>query len=485
MNVLVLLDDTVYKSEVIYEIIGSKGFSEVVVRRQTLASLLFNAIGSCFNNAKQLTIHNHYEFNTLKNDLELLSDDTHIIHFFSNFFISDNAEAALTFRKLEYIDRNYTIISDHKVVGVFSPSVTEYEKFLNLVVHDPDNSSVNAAKEITDHMPVNGITDIGETENFIQCITGNFDSRYFNNLEGDEYIIVKSSSNKKKIKAEYTFYHLLPEDMQMWFVEPFGYSETDETASYCMERLHMTDLAIKWVHGPITEKEFSVILDKYFYFFSHRHTRNVSQEEYQKTADKLYVDKVNDRIKELKKMPEFEKMAALLKITDISDIDRLTERYFALKARLEKNIKCPCISVIGHGDPCFANTLYHKSTRALKFIDPKGALSENELWTDPYYDIAKLSHSICGYYDFFNNDLFEIIVDKQFNTKLHIDFDNTPYVKLFRQKLEEDHYDYWLVRLYEVSLFLSMLPLHIDNPHKVYGFILNADSILKEIENNV
>ena len=46
--------------------------------------------------------------------------------------------------------------------------------------------------------------------------------------------------------------------------------------------------------------------------------------------------------------------------------------------------------VIGHGDPCFANTLYNKSTKTLKFIDPKGALTEDELWTNPYYDVAKL-----------------------------------------------------------------------------------------------
>lgn len=485
MNVLVLLDDTIHKSEVIYEVIGSKGFSEVVVRRQTLASHFFKAIESCFPNAKQITVHNHYEFNTLKNDLQLLPDDTHVIHFFSNFLISDLSEASLTLRKLEFIDQNYTLMSERKAVGVISPSIIYYEKFLSLVLHDPNNSSVNASKKINDHIPISGLTNIGEVENFIQCIAGNFDARYFNSLKGDEYTIIKSSSNKKKIKAEYTFYHLLPEDMQMWFVEPFRYSENNEKASYCMERLHMTDLAIKWVHGSITEEELSIILDKYFYFFRHRHTREISQEEYRKAADKLYVDKVKDRIAELKSMPEFEKMSALLKINDISDIDKLTERYFSLKERLEKHIKRLNISVIGHGDPCFANTMYHKSTRTLKFIDPKGALTENELWTDPYYDIAKLSHSICGCYDFFNNDLFEITIDKQFNTRLHIDFDNSPYVELFRKKLEENHYDYRLVRLYEASLFLSMLPLHIDNPHKVYGFILNADSILKEIESNV
>ena len=41
------------------------------------------------------------------------------------------------------------------------------------------------------------------------------------------------------------------------------------------------------------------------------------------------------------------------------------------------------------------------------------------------------------------------------------------------------------VRIYEASLFLSMLPLHMDNPHKVFAFILNAKNILEEIEGYV
>ena len=37
--------------------------------------------------------------------------------------------------------------------------------------------------------------------------------------------------------------------------------------------------------------------------------------------------------------------------------------------------------------------LYSKEINLLRLIDPKGALTEEDLWTNPYYDIAKLSHS--------------------------------------------------------------------------------------------
>ena len=65
---------------------------------------------------------------------------------------------------------------------------------------------------------------------------------------------------------------------------------------------------------------------------------------------------------------------------------------------------------------------------------------------------------------------------------LHV---NQLYQNLFKMKLEENGYDYQLVRLYEASLFLSMLPLHIDAPYKVLGFILNAEKILEELSEDV
>ena len=273
--------------------------------------------------------------------------------------------------------------------------------------------------------------------------------------------------------------------MKRWFVLPFHYQEDEKSASYTMERLYMTDLAIKWVHGSIGEEEFRRLLDMYFNFFKERHAKAVSQEEYQKTADSLYIEKVESRIEDLKKLGSYGHIAALLQAGTGESIDDIKARYFALKQQVELRVRVEPVSVIGHGDPCFANAMYNKATRMLKFIDPKGALTEKELWTNPYYDLAKLSHSICGNYDFFNNALYEISINREFQAELKLGFDNAQYKKWFREKAEASGYHYLLIRLYEASLFLSMLPLHIDNPHKVFGFILNARNILEEIRNEL
>ena len=117
-------------------------------------------------------------------------------------------------------------------------------------------------------------------------------------------------------------------------------------------------------------------------------------------------------------------------------------------------------------------------------IDPKGATSEDELWTHPFYDFAKVSHSVLGDYDFINNGLYTIGFTEDNQLTLDIRHSNAAHLKqIFTDQLSAIGYDTRTVRLAEASLFLSMLPLHIDHPNKIVAFLLRAKSILDEIEN--
>ena len=171
--------------------------------------------------------------------------------------------------------------------------------------------------------------------------------------------------------------------------------------------------------------------------------------------------------------------------TNFNSIDEIVALYKEIYLKETKKLykQNKYVSVIGHGDVFFANMLYSKEVNLLRLIDPKGVLEEKDLWTDPYYDIAKLSHSICGNYDFFNVDEYDIELNKDMKFNLNIHFDNRSYKEIFKEYLSSNGFDYTLVRVYEASLFLSMLPLHIDNIHKVFGFLLNAINILEEIKN--
>lgn len=484
MKVVVVYDDTGKKSEVIEDIIGDKGFADVVVKKKRLEEYYEELIKKVYIDVDWRCIKSQYEYADLTKELEMYDQpDIKVLHTWSNYVIADKEKALLSFEKLKYIDEPYRAMDKTRVVAAMFPNIQLYIKFLRSVISG--QKSWDAAKNINSFFEIEGVIDIGVISNFIQCVTGNFESRYFNSLKGNEYTIVKTSKNKNKIKSEYCYYHFLPEDMQFWFVMPFNYKEDEASASYTMERLHMTDLAIKWVHGSMDESEFRELMDKFFYFFRSRHERECTKEEYEKVSKSLYVEKVNNRIEDLKKTKEYKSIEKLLEVSDNFNIDSLKNLYFDLKKKIEMRNHYPWLRVIGHGDPCFANSMYNKSTKTLKFVDPKGALKEEDLWTNPYYDIAKLSHSICGRYDFFNNALFDIRIDENFSYELSIPFDNSRFIEIFRKKVEENGFDFLTVRIYEASLFLSMLPLHIDNPYKVFGFILNVKNILEEIKNDV
>ena len=55
---------------------------------------------------------------------------------------------------------------------------------------------------------------------------------------------------------------------------------------------------------------------------------------------------------------------------------------------------------------------------------------------------------------------------------------------IFQEALEARGYDLYGIRLREASLFLSMLPLHKDDPRKVLGFLLRAVEIVEELRRN-
>ena len=462
-SVSIVYDDSRKPGRDIAAITGNKSFGQTIYKRQTLKARVAEAFLSIpgvegFYDAES------YEPSDFKN--------TAVILFFSDFGIADIKELETIVYKAGYAHENYKITQRNRIACVI---FKDGEAFKQARGADLDGYTAIECDAFAD------LSDIG---NFRSFITGGFDARYFNRLTGDEYTVVKASSKKEKIKAEYTFWTLLPDDMKQWFARPFDYREDGDIASYKMQRYNMTDLAIRYVHGSIRTEEFSQILKHLFYFLAHRKSESITSMEYEAQAKRLYVSKVYDRIRQLKETPGYETVAAYISSsTRYNDIDEIVKRYVNMYDSMVSRAVFDHVRVISHGDMCFSNILYSAADSMLVLVDPKGAMSEEELYMDPFYDVAKLSHSICGLYDLFNSDLYEIGIGDNMHAKVTVDTDNRPYVAIFREYLNEAGIDFKLIRLYETSLFLSMLPLHMDRPRKVLGFILNAIAIMDSLEN--
>ncbi|MBQ7581607.1 MAG: hypothetical protein IJU25_02175 [Lachnospiraceae bacterium] len=460
---VILYDDSRIPERMIRNITGNKSFGETIYKRKTLRERTAQIITKLEHCAAFLDVseagHGSYAGNA-------------VLKLYSDMAIRDVKAFDILTEKALYAKECFKVVQDEKTAAVIYPDM---DAFLSA---NPDREEECLA------IATDAFLNLASPAAFRQFITGGFDARFFNELKGDAYTVIKQSTNVEKLRREYTFYSLLPDDMKMWFAMPFSYREENGTAAYTMERYHMTDLAIRYVHGAISPEEFRQVMEKLFRFIECRHTKTVDPDTYSACMRKLYVEKVAKRLDELQKSEAFERLNDLLKNgTGYDGLAAVYEKYLQLYEHMTAKRRFEPVLVIGHGDLCFSNILYSDEASFMKLIDPKGAETEEELYTDPYYDLAKLSHSVCGAYDYFNSDLFEITLDDDMRLKLHVDCDNAVYEAIFKEYLEKHRLDYDLIRLYETSLFLSMLPLHIDREKKVMGFLLNAISIMEGIAN--
>jgi hypothetical protein len=320
---------------------------------------------------------------------------------------------------------------------------------------------------------------------FIAFLHTNFEARHFNSIQKDELFITKRSSNLQKIEKEFLYYTFLPDELKVFFLKPIHLEKHADWYSYKLEKLNIPDVSILWLHSSFTAKDFAMLLDKLFLFLEKRPTKSVPKEGQEKVTTQFYIKKVADRIAELKEKTEYSTLANILRnSTSFGSIDNLFSQYQSKLYQLLQSKSYHPTLALSHGDLCASNMLYDKRISMLKLIDPRGADTKEELFFDSYYDLCKLSHSILGDYDLINNGLFELTYKS--NMQIELKLDTLPnkelYQKQFLDKLRHYQLDYELVRIFEVSLFISMLPLHIDNPKKVLAFVLNAAQILNQIK---
>jgi hypothetical protein len=87
-----------------------------------------------------------------------------------------------------------------------------------------------------------------------------------------------------------------------------------------------------------------------------------------------------------------------------------------------------------------------------------------------------------GNYDRINHDMFDIQVNEGLTLDLVFDRQSPDWAEaMFSERLQAQGLELDLVRLCEASLFISMLPLHVDRPRKVLGFVVNAAAILQRL----
>lgn len=479
-NLLILLDDRCSTCETLGKIVGSRRYGDIYYKRKKLSDYLITYLPG-WSRQNFIHIKDDKDIQSLYNKIKYDLDKISILIISGKAAFPDPQNITQLIEKLPYAQESFTdsLLKPLLVYMKTSYDLLElWEDFAIQPITEWETPWQNYQR-LKSFTPIR----LDNIKNFLSFFSDSTSTRHFNNVSIDTYYYTKSSSDKKKMMAEYKFFNLVPEQMKPWFIEPFDYQEKTDRASYKMMRYYFSDAALQWIHGAFNENGFSAFIDKLLYFITQRTKKKFSSEITANITKNLFINKVEDRINQFMALAEGKKIDLLAKsISPEIDLLHLLNRYKRLFKEYQKQIDTDEL-VIGHGDPCFSNILYDQNHYFMKLIDPKGATTEEELWTHPLYDLCKISHSVIGDYDFINNGLYNIcFTDDNNATLLPIYGEHSALKSIFIKKIEQQGFNLKIVRLCEASLFLSMLPLHIDYPNKILAFILTAKNILDEIE---
>jgi len=283
--------------------------------------------------------------------------------------------------------------------------------------------------------------------------------RSFNNLEITPHWIRKSSYKTAKIAAEANWFEQVPAHLRVFLPQYLGSKIEKQSASYQLEYLHYTAL--------------NEILNACLSFIEQCQLHEAPSQTKALDFKILFDQKTNDRLNEYCQSIgcELDTVWSFNGQFDASFEDLLScSNQFLPAPSMKQNVV--------HGDFCFSNILYDFRTDNIKTFDPRGLDLHDEftIFGDSYYDVAKLSHSLLGLYDWIIAGYYDVqINDRDISFKVG-DSESIKGIQTLFLTLINDKFQLSSNALYamQIHLFLSMLPLHADDEKRQQALMANA-----------
>ncbi|WP_068113008.1 phosphotransferase [Tropicimonas marinistellae] len=317
-------------------------------------------------------------------------------------------------------------------------------------------------------------------------------SRSFNSIHSDGVALAKTSSKKAKIRAEAHWYESIPGALRVFTPQYLGHDSG--AGSYRLEYLYLPTLAELFTFGELPAYAWNQIMESCLDFL--RECRNhqpakdseqASPKRAERIFDNLFRRKTQDRVQTFLKSRGWDDTVRVSingrQHAPISDVCQRLLDYIAPTR--------PEHITVWHGDFFFGNMLYDFRAGRVRVVDPRGGDTDTDctIYGDNRYDVAKLAHSIMGGYD----SLLVGRVDfEELNpTTFRFDRCTTPaqegIVEIFAS-LEVNGAPLWTdeIRAMTALLFLTMLPLHVDDPRRqnimLCNGLLMADDLFNKSE---
>ena len=319
--------------------------------------------------------------------------------------------------------------------------------------------------------------DIGHVNTYFRSRSRFTTERSFNNLTISSNSVKKTGISRDKILAEAAWFINLPTSLKTYVPQLISYDKNLGNEYYEIEYLPLLPLNELFVNG-LLDFNFWSRINKLLSSLLHSFESSINLDHsiIKSISDDfsiLVVDKTLKRISEAHDFFDFDLNAELIingvEVPSLNDIISHCQEYV---------LKLPPLPSVIHGDLCFSNILFDSRLCALKIIDPRGlnASGERSIYGDLKYDIAKIVHSYIGLYDFIIAGRFKFLQINKLN--MTIDFDLDDSIISIQNKLLDSgkllNIKFIDILPLVVLLFISMIPLHADNPIRQKAFFANS-----------
>jgi hypothetical protein len=323
------------------------------------------------------------------------------------------------------------------------------------------------------HWEVSRWLDFGHVHTYFDSKRVITTQRHFNQLRVADGVVTKSGVDAAKIAAEAIWFEQAPAPIKP-FLAPYICRLDD---GYQLEYLHLAALNELYVFGRLPERVWRRIFHACDAYLRAASSLPLPPPELEAAllpdhARQTYLDKTMARLAAHASQADLDLDAPWL-LNGRAAPSLRTIAHEAAEALLAAE---PAPSFL-HGDFCFSNILFDFRAGRVKTIDPRGtdALGRPCRFGDLRYDLGKLAHSVLGLYDFIVAGFYQLHVEGQ---QLHFRvlserclavqrlFAHTPFAGRLPKQ--------WQCYPVMVLLFLSMLPLHADDPRRQQALMANG-----------
>jgi hypothetical protein len=309
--------------------------------------------------------------------------------------------------------------------------------------------------------------DCGNVDSYYESRLRFQNLRHFNTLEYDSSrgLVTKRSRNVSAFRNQVRWFRQIPDELAPFLPRVFASSDGD-SPSITMELVSSPTLSDLYLSKRLAPGAWNDVAAKLKHIFSICAKYASDNEIAAALRAEVYLGKTRKRLAEyLAQVPEARGIRVSTGGRDvgIEDVFEQLPAYVA-GAGLDRPARLTPI----HGDLCFSNLLYDIRRRHIVMIDPRGEFSIPGIYGDPAYDKAKLMHSYAGGYDYIVTDHFEVHLDS--GRRLTCSIEQNEYrrkvAEIFDATIFDDETERRQAGAIQALLFLSMTPLHRDQPQR-------------------